>query len=94
MSDLFGNHIVGFLMRWLICQVLLRGQISGFSAFRAWWPIVVNVSDSGTRGCRVQSHWCPVVSLSKTYEPPCGKTNNVVSEQVLHKPTCTSAEKS
>ena len=30
----------------------------------------------------------------KTYEPPRGKTNNVVSEQVRHKPTCTSTEKS
>ena len=27
-----------------------------------------------------------------TYEPPRGKTNNVVSEQVRHKPTCTSTE--
>ena len=27
-------------------------------------------------------------------EPPRGKTNNVVSEQVRHKPTCTSTEKS
>ena len=29
-----------------------------------------------------------------TYEPPHGKTNNVVSEQVRHNPTCTSTEKS
>ena len=28
------------------------------------------------------------------FEPPRGKTNNVVSEQVRHKPTCTSTEKS
>ena len=27
-------------------------------------------------------------------EPPRGKTNNVVSEQVPHKPTCTVTEKS
>ena len=27
-------------------------------------------------------------------EPPREKTNNVVSEQVRHKPTCTSIEKS
>ena len=27
-------------------------------------------------------------------EPPRGKTNNVVSEQVRHKPTCTVTEKS
>ena len=29
-----------------------------------------------------------------TFEPPRGKTNNVVSEQVRHKPACISAEKS
>ena len=28
------------------------------------------------------------------YEPPCGKTNNVVSEQVHHKPGCAVREKS
>ena len=27
------------------------------------------------------------------FEPPCGKTNNVVSEQVRHKPGCTVTEK-
>ena len=27
-------------------------------------------------------------------EPPRGKTNNVVSKQVQHNPTCTSTEKS
>ena len=34
--------------------------------------------------------------LSSPYinEPPRGKTNNVVSEQVRHKPACTSTEKS
>ena len=29
-----------------------------------------------------------------SYEPPRGKTNNVLSEQVQHKPACTSTEKS
>ena len=29
-----------------------------------------------------------------TIEPPRGKTNKVVSEQVGHKPACTSTEKS
>ena len=28
------------------------------------------------------------------FEPPRGKTSNVVSEQVRHKPTCTVTEKS
>ena len=32
-------------------------------------------------------------SKSKVREPPRGKTNNVVSEQVRHEPACTSTEK-
>ena len=36
-----------------------------------------------------------IVSLAGIHnEPPRGKTNNVVSEQVRHKPACTSTEKS
>ena len=31
-------------------------------------------------------------ALYKIIEPPRGKTNNVVSEQVRHKPGCTSTE--
>ena len=31
---------------------------------------------------------------SPLFEPPRGKTNNVVSEQVRHKSGCTSTEKS
>ena len=27
-----------------------------------------------------------------SFEPPCGKTNNVVSELVQHKPACTATE--
>ena len=34
------------------------------------------------------------IALLTTFEPPRGKTNNVVSEEVRHKPTCTSTEKS
>ena len=30
----------------------------------------------------------------QTFEPPRGKTKNVVSEQVQHKPTCIVTEKS
>ena len=30
--------------------------------------------------------------ISKPLEPPRWKTNNVVSEQVRHKPSCTSSE--
>ena len=35
-----------------------------------------------------------VRSTMQKYEPPRGKSNNVVSEQVCHKPACTSTEKS
>ena len=34
-----------------------------------------------------------IVNNVVQYEPPRGKTNNVVSEQVRHKPACTSTEK-
>ena len=34
------------------------------------------------------------MKLDNTCEPPRGKTNNVVSKQVRHKPICTSTEKS
>ena len=42
------------------------------------------------------SNLCTRTRLKMDYitEPPRGKTNNVVSEQVRHKPTCTSTEKS
>ena len=30
--------------------------------------------------------------MNKTYEPPHGKTNNVVSDQVRHKPVCAVTE--
>ena len=33
-------------------------------------------------------------TVSLYHEPPRGKINNVVSDQVRHKPTCTSIEKS
>ena len=35
-----------------------------------------------------------LIKLHLTLEPPRGKTNNVVSDQVRHKPTCTVTEKS
>ena len=39
-------------------------------------------------GCNLQPN-----NINFANEPPRGKTNNVVSEQVQHKPTCTSIEK-
>ena len=33
-----------------------------------------------------------IITMQAIYEPPRGKSNNVVSEQVRHKPTCTSTE--
>ena len=62
------------------------------------------VADSNATGTRV----CPwskipiqvlvniqeaVACVDIIYEPPRGKTNNVVSDQVRHKPTCTVTEK-
>ena len=35
-----------------------------------------------------------LAAIRVVFEPPRGKTNNVVSEQVRHKPTCTVPEKS
>ena len=35
---------------------------------------------------------CQTVYVILTYEPSRGKTNNVVSEQVRHKPACTATE--
>ena len=35
-----------------------------------------------------------IVFICSVFEPPRGKTNNVVSEQVRLKPACTSTEKS
>ena len=40
------------------------------------------------------THFVAHMHALLTYEPPCGKTNNVVSEQVRYKPACTSIEKS
>ena len=33
-----------------------------------------------------------VLLLLQKYEPPRGKTNNMLSEQVGHKPACTATE--
>ena len=46
---------------------------------------------------RLTDQLCSCISAFSTlhrFEPPRGKTYNVVSEQVRHKPTCTSTEKS
>ena len=81
MSDLFGNHIVGFPTRRLISSI-------------CFWNKDVP---------RINSHFffffffirfVYVLKLHKTFEPPRGKTNNVVSEQVRLKPACTVTEKS
>ena len=53
---------------------------------------------------KTSNHWSKLtlknqLAVAKTYqeyiinEPPRGKTNNVVSAQVRHKPACTSTEK-
>ena len=64
--------------------------------------------DYGIYGLNLKTHVSAIESLSGwaslafsgplsaifiiTYEPPRGETNNVVSEQVRHKPGCTSTE--
>ena len=68
MSDLFGNHIVGFPTRRLICISLIQIETLATSF------------DSVNLFSRVR------------FEPPRGKTNNVVTEQVLLKPACTVTE--
>ena len=110
MSDLVGNHIVGFLMTQLILLnvgpdyyvilfysdlycineyhlfLVLYGIYSGVMyVFYHYYkqvnylqfpPLQVSV---GLKKCKIS-------------EPPRGKTNNVVSEQVRHKPACTATE--
>ena len=55
----------------------------------------MKVSSSVSRALDYSTVYCIIYKkyLGRyTFEPPRGKTNNVVSEQVLHKPTCTSTE--
>ena len=67
MSDLFGNHIVGFPTRQLISRNTTQYPGSG------------DYISACLKNCN-------------NNEPPRGKTNNVVSEQVRHKPACTITE--
>ena len=69
MSDLFGDHVVGFPTMRLNIHVVMHA------------PSGENVKST-------------VRMRTSLNEPPRGKTNNVVSDQVRHKPTCTSTEKS
>ena len=71
MSDLFGNHIVGFSTRWCICVHGFQKNSSGLFLYLNHVKLMENVN-----------------------EPSRGKTNNVVSDQVRHKPGCTVTEKS
>ena len=81
MSDLFGNHIVGFSL-----HCFLRVQIFTFKLEY----IFIHVMSFKVAPGRSVFHFREVL----INEPPRGKTNNVVSEQVRHKPTCTVTEKS
>ena len=48
----------------------------------------------GKRNCFLMLQLKKTVELTQlTIEPPRGKTNNVVSEQVRHKSSCTVSEK-
>ena len=64
------------------CELCLKADISYFCG------LAEMLSELGcfTRSC--------IKLLEYVNEPPRGKTNNVVSEQVRHKPACTSTEKS
>ena len=61
---------------------------------------VIHVNELSNDGEQKAILFCGLMSLSTTFqyddvnEPPHGKTNNVVSEQVRHKSTCTVTEKS
>ena len=76
MSDLFGNHIVGFPTRRLIC-------LDSYSNY--------TVPGQASQK-QVTSAKCTLFCHKLTIEPPRGKTNNVISEQVRHKPVCAATE--
>ena len=59
-------------------------------AFCTCYPVFANCLNSHPSPHDVTGM---VTGLSHN-ESPRGKTNNVVSEQVRHKPTCTNTEKS
>ena len=56
------------------------------------WPLRWLVQQD--RGGGAEAAMADFKSLNPTNKPPRGKTNNVVSEQVRHKPACTSTGKS
>ena len=69
------------------CRTCSENHIVGFPTRRLIWSVTI------------ATMFLPVLSAHFFHhllknEPPRGKTNNVVSEQVRHKPACTSTEKS
>ena len=67
-----------------MCRTMSETQIVGFDTQR------LKVSDSRALFRIPLSPGC--IFEQDNNEPPRGKTNNVVSEQVLHKPGCTATE--
>ena len=65
MSDLFGNHIVGFPTRWLICDLRILPN------WGTGW-----LTSSRVGGLRLETYSRFVLTEPKTlYEPRCEKTS-------------------
>ena len=58
------------------------------------WLLWRTVSQFDTSAADMSAAGFRILAFPASGEPPRGKTNNVVSEQVRHKPVCTSTEKS
>ena len=70
-----------------------ESQLSQTSTVNEHWTFL------RTTSCRLQKKYVVFPGITMDYktdinESPRGKTNNVVSDQVQHKPACTSTEKS
>ena len=69
-------------------------QIEGLNPSDVYEDLLIRLGiltpEITTLDVRYQSHF----ELLPSFELPRGKTNNVVSEHVRHKPACTSTEKS
>ena len=124
MSELFGNHIVGFLMTCLFSEMSLPESVQAFNdqitdtmnndipsgaVHEALSPETMVTSMANQQhgnidgeskqsklNFRLFMHNCFPETTNATenilYEPGHEKTNNVVSEQVQHKRSCSRTE--
>ena len=70
---------------------------SGTTTYAAVFYIIVYKHLTGCKTMSWRAYWSGITTGETheiIYEPSRGKTNYVVSEQVRHKPVCTSTEKS